>query len=94
MNPQSPAKLLFGVMHYLIVSLIAGWLLLLALPALENFGKRMLLVFLAGSIGTVFIQIGDPVWFHMPWGFTRGLLVFEFGSWLILGAVLGGILKE
>ena len=61
-------------------------LLLLTGPALPSLGQRFALVFIAGAMGS--IQAGDPIWFHLPWDYAAGALVYEFGSWTLLGGVL------
>ena len=92
-DPQSPRKLLTGMLHNYCVALLAACMLALALPALPRLRQRVVLVFLAGSIGTLFIQVGDPVWFHLPWDFVLGSLVYELGSWTLLGFTLGMLLR-
>lgn len=91
-DPQSPRKMLLGLVHNYCVALLAACLLGLALPALPRLRQRVLLIFLAGSIGTLFIQVGDPVWFHLPWDFVRGSLLYELGSWALLGLALGKLM--
>ncbi len=89
-NPSSPAKLMIGSLHNLVVACVATALLLLAAPALSSFGQRFALVFMAGAMGSIFIQAGDPIWFHLPWDYVAGALVYEFVSWALLG--VGGVL--
>jgi len=91
-DPQSPQKMLFGIFHNYCVALLAACLLGLALPALPLLRQRTLLVFLAGWMGTLFIQVGDPVWFHLPWDFPLGSLIYELGSWALLGLTLGKLM--
>jgi hypothetical protein len=44
------------------------------------FGRKFGAIVLAGLLGSDFITIGDPVWFHMLWDYTRGVLLFEIVS--------------
>ena len=90
-DPNSPAKILFGCFHYLTVALLAVALLLLARP--RTFGKRLGLVMLAGLLGSDFITLAEPIWFHLPWDHVRAELVYEGVSWLLLGAATAGTLK-
>lgn len=92
-NPSSAAKLMLGSLHNLVVAGLAAALLLLAAPALPSLGQRFALVFIAGAMGSIFIQAGDPIWFHLPWDYAVGALVYEFVSWTLLAGVLGLMLR-
>ena len=93
-DPSSVGKLALGALHHVVVALIATLLIVLALPALPSFGRRFAVVFLAGAMGSVFIQIGDSVWFHLPWDYVRGAMVYELGAWTVMGAILAGLLRS
>jgi hypothetical protein len=84
-DPQSARKLLIGVFHYFTVSLMAALLLWISNPVsrLRSFGT----VFLAGLIGSIFHIVGDPVWFHMPWDYSIGVLFYDIVSWGLLGFI-------
>jgi len=92
-DPSSPGKLALGSLHNLGVALLANALILLALPGLPTFGRRFALVFCAGAMGSLLIQVGDPIWFHLPWDYANASLVYELGSWAILGAISGALLR-
>ncbi|MEX2260685.1 MAG: hypothetical protein WD696_01975 [Bryobacteraceae bacterium] len=82
-DPQSPRKLLLGVVHDLSVALIAALLLWVANPASRL--RSFAIVFLAGLLGSNFHMVGDPVWFHMPWDYSMGVLFYDVVSWGLLG---------
>ncbi|MDN5212236.1 hypothetical protein QQ020_09245 [Fulvivirgaceae bacterium BMA12] len=92
-DPQSPQKMIGGILHLFVVSFLAGLIIRLIGHGSIDFKRKALIIFLAGSIGTVFIQIGDPVWFHLPWDYSLGILVYELISWLILGVITAWIMK-
>ena len=81
-DPNSPRKLLLGTLHYVTVAALGVVLAILAGPA---FSRRLAVVIVAGLLGSDFITVGDPVWFHMPWDYTRGVLVYEIVAWTLLG---------
>jgi hypothetical protein len=83
-DPNSPGKLMVGTLHYVTVAAIAVGLSGLAGPQRR---RRFAVVVLAGLLGSDFITVGDPIWFHMPWDYVRGVLVYEIVSWILLGAV-------
>jgi hypothetical protein len=88
-DPSSPAKLALGCLHYFTVALLATGLLRLA--AADRFAVRAAIIFVGGLLGTNLITLGDPIWFHLPWDYTRGVLVYEVIAWALLGVNLGAI---
>lgn len=92
-DPQSPRKLATGAVHNLVVAVIATAILGLAATGATSYRRRFFIVFLAGAMGTVFIQVGDPIWFHLPWDFVNGVVVYEGGSWLILATILAALVR-
>ena len=91
-NPDRPAKLLTGCLQYASVAALA--VILQLLTRSSRFVVRALIVFLGGAMGTDLISIGDPVWFHLPWDYARGVVLYELVCWALLGmttaAVCGG----
>ena len=90
-DPNSPRKILLGCAHYLVVSLLA--VALLGVTGIPSFNRRVAVLFLSGLMGTVFITLGDPIWFHMPWDYTRGVLVYEVVSWFLLSVTIGKLVR-
>jgi hypothetical protein len=80
-----------GTLQYFIVSLAAVFLLRFMLVVEAPFFKRFVAVFLAGLMGTLFIRLGDPIWFHLPWPHALGHAMYEVSAWGLLGLVLGVI---
>jgi hypothetical protein len=85
-DPNSPGKLALGCLHYLAVAAVAVGLVLVSRAA--SFGRRFSLVTLGGLLGTLFITLGDPIWFHLPWDYTRGVLLYELVAWALLGSIV------
>jgi hypothetical protein len=85
-DPNSPGKLILGCLHYLAVATIAVGLVLVSRTA--SFGRRLALVTLGGLLGTLFITLGDPIWFHLPWDYTLGVLLYELVAWALLGSIV------
>ena len=90
-DPQSPGKLLTGSLHNASVAFIAVLLLLAVGPG--RYAKRAAVVFLAGIMGTNFISLADPIWFHLPWDYTAGALIYETVSWTLLAGVTAGVVR-
>lgn len=82
-DPASPRKLLHGALHHAAVAFLAA--LLIAVANGKSFPARFLTVLLAGAMGTVFITLADPIWFHLPWDYAKGALLYETIAWMLLG---------
>ena len=87
-DPQSAAKMTRGIGLYVLVAALATTLLAVARVPPEARLRSMAAVFLGGAMGTLLIQVGDPVWFHLPWDYVRGNVVFELVAWALLGAAI------
>ncbi len=85
-DPQNPIKMLWGTLHHLLlVGMAAGILWLAAAPSAA---RRFGIVLLAGLLGTVFIQWGDPIWFHLPWDYALGITLYEGVGWVLVAGIL------
>ena len=45
-------------------------------------------VTLAGATGSLYANLSDPVWFHLPSDYPLGALFFELVQWLLMGLTL------
>lgn len=90
-DPQSPGKILLGTLHYATVALVA--VLILALARNNRYPHRFAIVVLAGLLGTNFITLADPIWFHLPWGHTLGNVLYELAAWVLLAAVVAALVR-
>jgi hypothetical protein len=85
-DPNSPGKLALGCLHYLAVAAVAVGLVLVSQA--PSFGRRFSLVLLGGLLGTLLITLGDPIWFHLPWDYTLGVVLYELVAWAVLGGIV------
>jgi hypothetical protein len=85
MDPSIMGK---GIVLYLIVSFLLAWLVRLALPGLPTYGSRLKLVCVAALVAVLMIDMGDQVWWYIPfaWKLQQGL--YNFSDLLIGGLVL------
>lgn len=93
LDPMAPLVMGIGFVQLFVSSLIAGLLLLIALPALGSYKARVCFVFLLGVFASVAVQTSGPVWFHHPWDFPLVQMAYTLVNWLLAGAVLGWALK-
>jgi hypothetical protein len=92
-DPMNPIMYAMGFVHFFAGALLAGLLLILALPRLPTYLGRVGFVFLLGLFATVALQLADPIWFHHPWGFALLKGGFDVGCWLLAGLVLAAFLR-
>ena len=90
-DPQSPTTMLAGFVHMLVTVGVLGAALLLA--GLSGFADRFRLAAVIGVAATVFANLGDPIWFHAPWGFHLTVAIYDIVAWLVAGAVLAYFIK-
>jgi hypothetical protein len=76
-----------------VSSLLAGALLLLALPGLQSYFARVLFVTLVGVFAAVTISLSSPIWFHHSWCFALLNSVYNVGSGLVTGLVLAAVIR-
>jgi hypothetical protein len=55
---------------------------------------RFKALLLAGLIGSLYITVGDPVWFGMPWDNALGVLLYQVVSWVLMAAVCARFASE
>lgn len=87
-NPLNPLNYLLVLLHFFVVSLAAGGILLLVRPALPTYGRRLLLVFALSAFAAVSLDFSGPVWWHHPWGFHAMTALYDAGSGAISGLIL------
>jgi hypothetical protein len=68
-------------------------MLLMSLPSLPTYGRRVLLVVLAGTFAGVVVELSRPIWFYHPWGFALFGALFQVTAWLLAGLAMAAILK-
>ncbi len=84
-DPNSPRKLTIGCLQYASVAAMA--VAMLWIIRSPSFPRRASAVFLGGMMGTNLISLGDPVWFHLPWDYALGSLLYETVAWLLVATV-------
>ncbi len=83
-----PGIMVKGFVLDLVVVVLIALLLQLASPALGSYGQRVKLIAIAGLTATVLVDIGDVVWWYLPWDWKLQQAGYTFGAWLVSGLVL------
>ena len=93
LDPTRPQEMIKGFCHFFAASLLAGVLLVLALPGLPRYVMRVLFVFLLGAFATVAISFAGPVWFHHPWTAVLYTSAYQVIGWLLAGLAMGLVIR-
>jgi hypothetical protein len=68
-DPMAPSVFLLGFLHMLASAFLLALALRTAAPALRAYGARVAFVALVGLFVGVWAHLGEPIWWHQPWGF-------------------------
>jgi hypothetical protein len=88
-----PSMFLRGFCVDVIASMMAVVLLIMALPNLQSYWLRVMFVLSLGVFGVMSVHLVHGVFFTMPLTWTVGVGIDLVVSWLLVGLVLGGIVK-
>jgi hypothetical protein len=84
----------WGYVHMFVTAVLAGLFLRAARPAAVSYGSRFNLVLLAGLAGSVFSNLGKPIWWHHPWSYHILYFAYDVTSWLLAALVLAKFIRE
>lgn len=93
-NPMPPSRLLRGFLVDVLASMMATILLLMALPSLSGYWSRVLYVVSLGVFAILSVHLVENVFHDMPFSWTTGVSLDMAASWLFVGLVLGGVIKN
>jgi hypothetical protein len=72
-----------ATLHYLSVAALAT--VLVWFTGCSSSRRAWTVIFIGGWLGSNLITLGDPIWFHLPWDYAAGVLIYETVAWAILG---------
>jgi hypothetical protein len=84
---------LYGYLHFLGCSLLAGLMVLLAGRGLPSYFHRLLFLVLLAVFAPAAITLANPIWYHQPWRFSLASAGFEAVAWLIAAIVLAAFVR-
>jgi hypothetical protein len=91
---MGPGVFIGGLIHYFVASLVGALLLTAVLPAASSYGARVRVVFLAGLAGSVFSDLGKPIWWHYPWRFSLLDFTYDVTIWVIGALILAKFVRS
>ena len=80
--------MLGGFIQLLITALILGFALHALSGHTRDFGDRMKVLILFTLAASVFMHLGNPVWWHQSWTFHGYLFVADLVSMLVGGTII------
>ena len=88
---NEPTVLIKGfVLVLVVVTLIAA---LLRMAALPSYGRRVGLVVVSGLAAVVMIDLGDVVWWYLPWNWMLMQGLYNLSAWIIAGLILSAFIR-
>ncbi len=84
---------IMGYLHEFIASIFMCFLLVMALPQLQSFGKRLGFVILATLTFSFFIDFTGAIWMYYPWNGAFVNFFYHIIGWFLAGLVIAGMIK-
>ena len=79
------------VLNLAVVSLMAFFFIMAGASEFRDFVR---LSIVAGAIAVIAIDVGDMIWWQIPFEWKIWQLIYDYTLWLIAGHLLGVFMKE
>lgn len=86
--------LLIGFLRLFVAVLLAGGLLILALPVLPTYASRLWFVTRVGIVVVWYRDLADAIWWYHPWVWSLVKASYDLAAWVLVGVVLAGFIKK
>ncbi|HVS04009.1 MAG TPA: hypothetical protein VMT16_14685 [Thermoanaerobaculia bacterium] len=90
---SDPMMYVSGFIHLLASTTLAAALLMMALPALPTYGRRVLFLFLVGTFAGVVVELAKPIWFYHPWDYVLYGAGYQVTAWLLAALAMAAVIK-
>ncbi len=90
-QPMSPRTLAAGFVHSLLVTFLAGILIVAASP--RTYPNRVMLIVWAGIFCTAWVHISDVIWYYYPWNFCFLYMLYHIIGALLVGLIMAAFVK-
>ena len=87
-TPTMQQTMAAGFVHMLGTAFFLALLLQAVQPAAHTYADRLKIVVIAGAIAAFAADMGEPIWWHLPWDRAIKLALYDLGSFVIAGVVL------
>jgi cytochrome b subunit of formate dehydrogenase len=93
-NPLNPLYYVGEWVHFFLVSLAAGGLLIWVRPVLPSYALRFAFVLALSAFAALTLEFSAPLWWHHAWGFHGLMALYDVGCGLVSGLVLAWALDS
>jgi len=93
-DPMNPGPFISGLMLYVLSSILAAYLLALAVPSLPTFGRRMSYVTMLGIFAALVSHIMQMNWSFQTLDYSLGQAADLVIGWTLAGGVIAWRVKE
>ena len=83
-----PATMIAGFIHMLVVALLLAVALSIVSGYVVSFAERAKLLILGTLGATIFMRLGEPIWFHHDWGNAIYLFIADTVSLIVGGLII------
>lgn len=92
-DPMQPKVMAVGFLHFLVSTILVGFLLNSCLASMNTYFKRCGFVIGFGVCATFFCHLSLPVWFHHDWSFWLVEAAYGCTAWTWAAFAMSGIIK-
>ncbi|MEM7315000.1 MAG: hypothetical protein AAF497_17780 [Planctomycetota bacterium] len=90
-TPMDPMTMLKGFLHGLLVSVLAGLILLAASP--NSYPNRVMLIFWVGVFTAVWTQLSNNIWWYYPMNYCLLEMGYYIVGALLIGLAMGAFVR-
>jgi hypothetical protein len=91
--PMDPVMFAKGLAHSFVVALLSALILAMALPALPDYGRRVVLLALVAFVAAIWTNAGNVIWwFHTP-EYCMGQIAYTIVAGLLMALITAAIVR-
>ena len=83
-----PSTMIAGFIHMLVVAILLALALYIVSGYVASFTERVKLLVLGTLGATIFMRLGEPIWFHHDWGHAIYLFIADTVSLIVAGLII------
>ncbi|MEM1249462.1 MAG: hypothetical protein AAGA81_21790 [Acidobacteriota bacterium] len=94
MQAMPPSTFGKGLLHFVLVGILAAALLKMTSPAFTGFAQRFLFVVLCFGLAVALTDLNGPIWWHNPPAFHAVTALFHLSGGALAAAVLAFFVSD
>ncbi len=92
-DPLSPSTYILSTAHFFISTVLASLLLLVALPVLKTYARRVAFVFGLAVFATFAVRLTDPIWYRLPWAYFLYVALYLVSGWFVAALLIAAVVR-